>query len=139
MNEPPKILHWLLEMICPETRPDLKGDFLELYEHRAQECGRSFANRKLLGDIISIIRLKFIIKEERIKPVHMLTTNLKIARRMLVKNRIYTAINIVGLSVSLAICILITLFIQDELSFDKHFQDGDNIYRIAGNYSQGGA
>lgn len=138
MNELPKILDWLLNWSCPDTRPDLKGDFLELYEHRASEYGRSFANRKLLRDIVSIIPLKFIIREERIKPVPMLRTNLKIARRMLLKNRVYTAINIVGLSVSLAICILITLFIKDELSFDKHFPDGDNVYRIAGNYSQGG-
>ena len=69
----------------------------------------------------------------------MFKTTLKIAQRILVKNRIYTAINIVGLSVSLAICILITLFIKDELGFDKHFHDGDNVYRVAGNYSQGGA
>jgi len=69
----------------------------------------------------------------------MFKTNLKIARRILLKNRIYTAINIMGLAVSLAICILITLFIQDELSFDKHFPDGDKVYRIAGSYSQGGA
>jgi putative ABC transport system permease protein len=138
MNEPPKILNWLLDQCCPESRPDLKGDFLELYDHRC-EFGRSFANRKLLRDTLSIIPLKFIIKEKRYKPVAMFRTNLKIAKRILVKNRIYTTINIAGLSVSLAICILITLFIQDELSFDKHFEEGDKVYRIAGNYSQGGA
>jgi putative ABC transport system permease protein len=138
MNEPPKILRWLLDECCPESRPDLKGDFLELYDYRAHERGRSFANRKLLRDTLSIIRLKFIIKEKRTKSVAMFKTNLKIAKRILLKNRIYTAINIAGLSVSLAICILITLFIQDELSFDKHFQDGGKVYRIAGNYSQGG-
>jgi putative ABC transport system permease protein len=139
MKEAPKILRWLLEQCCPDSRPDVKGDFLELYENRVHERGRSFANHKLLRDIISIIPLKFIIKEKQLKPVSMFKTNLKIARRMLVKNRIYTVINIVGLSVSLAICILITLFIRDEVSFDKHFQEGDNVYRIAGSYSQGGA
>lgn len=138
MNEPPKILQWLLEKSCPKSRPDMKGDFLELYDNRTSQRGRSFANRKLLRDIVSIIPLQFIIHEKRIKPVPMFKTNIKIARRILLKNRIYTAINIVGLSVSLAICILITLFIQDELSFDKHFQNGDNVFRIAGNYSQGG-
>jgi putative ABC transport system permease protein len=139
MNEPSKALRWLLDKCCPESRPDLKGDFLELYDHRSQEHGRPFANRMLLRDIVTIIPLKFIIPEKRKKPVTMFKTNLKIAQRILVKNRIYTTINIAGLSVSLAICILITLFIHDELSFDKHFQDGDKVYRIAGNYSQGGA
>jgi putative ABC transport system permease protein len=139
MNEPPKILQWLLDRFCPESRPDLRGDFLELYEARARERGRPFANRTLVYDIVSIIRLKFIIHEDQIKPVRMFKSNLKIARRILVKNRLYTTINIVGLSVSLAICILIALFIKDEFSFDKHFQEGDKVYRIAGNYSQGGA
>ena len=138
MNEPPKILCWLLEKSCPESRPDVKGDFLELYDSRVEERGRSFANRKLVRDIVSVIPLNLIIPEERIKPVPMFKTNIKIARRILAKNRIYTAINIVGLCVSLAVCILITLFIRDELSFDKHFQGGGNVYRIAGNYSQGG-
>lgn len=139
MSNPPKILSWFLDMCCPDSRPDLKGDFLELYDDRLRERGRSFANRMLLRDTFSIIPLKFIVKEERHTPVPMFKTNLKIAQRILVKNRMYTAINIIGLSVSLAICVLISLFIQDELSFDKHFQDGDKVYRIAGNYSQGGA
>jgi len=69
----------------------------------------------------------------------MFTTNLKIARRNLVKNKMYTVINVMGLSVSLAICILITLFVRDELSYDRHFEGGDKVYRIAGSYSQGGA
>ncbi len=139
MNKPPKILRWFLDKCCPGSRPDLKGDFLELYDHRRREQGRAFANRHLLRDTLTIIPLKFIIKEEKHTPAPMFTTNLKIARRVLLKNWIHTAINIAGLAVSLAICILICLFIRDELSFDKHFPGGDKVYRIAGNYSQGGA
>jgi putative ABC transport system permease protein len=140
VSEPPKILSWLLDKCCPDSRPDLKGDFLELYEHRIEENGRRFANRKLLRDIFSVVPLNFIIKEkDNHKPVSMLKTNLKIARRNLAKNKAYTAINIAGLAVSLTMCILISLFIRDELSFDKHFEGGDKVYRIAGNYSQGGA
>lgn len=136
---PPKILLWMLERWSPESRPDLRGDFLELYEYRVTEKGRSYANRKLFRDILSIVPLNFIIEEKRHKPVAMFSTNLKIARRNLIKNKMYTTINIVGLSVSLAICILITLFVRDELSFDKHFEGADKVYRIAGSYSQGGA
>jgi hypothetical protein len=65
MNQPPKILHWFLDRCCSESRPDLKGDFLELYDHRCQALGRPTANRKLLRDTLSIIPLKFIIKEKR--------------------------------------------------------------------------
>jgi putative ABC transport system permease protein len=139
MSNPPKILTWLLDACCPESRPDLKGDFLELYETRIDDKGRSYANRKLLQDTISVIPLNFIIKEDNnYKPVPMFNTNFKIARRNLGKNKLNTIINITGLAVSLTICILITLFVKDELSFDKHFASAENVYRVAGNYSQGG-
>lgn len=139
MSEPPKILLWLLDRCCPESRPDLKGDFLELYEERSGESGRSFANRRLLRDTLSVIPLNFIVKEKNNhKPIPMFNTNLKIARRNLIKNRLNTIINVTGLAVSLTICILIALFIKDELSFDKHFAEGDKVYRVAGSYSQGG-
>ncbi len=140
MSSPPKILHWLLDRFCPPSRPDLKGDFLELYEWRAGEIGRSSANRWFLRDVISAIPFWFIVKEKKQSKtrVIMLRTNLKIARRNLAKNKLYTAINLLGLSVSLAACILITLFVRDELSFDKHFADADRLYRISGHYLQGG-
>src|SRR5690242_18083017 len=115
MTEPPRILRWLLDRACPESRPDLKGDFLELYDARVAERSRALANRKLIRDTVSIIPLNFIIKEKRNKPAAMFTTNLKIAKRNLLKNKTYTAINIAGLSVSLAVCMLITLFVRDEL------------------------
>ncbi len=139
MKTPPKIVTWLLDVLCPSSRQDLKGDFLELYEHRLKQ-GRVHANAKFLSDIVSVIPFRLIVKQalKRRTNIFMLTTNLKIAKRNLVKNRLYTAINLIGLSVSLAACILITLYVKDELSYDKHFKDSDRLYRIAGNYYQGG-
>jgi putative ABC transport system permease protein len=68
----------------------------------------------------------------------MLIPNLKIAQRSLVRNKLYTVINIAGLSVSLAACLLIALFVRDETSFDRQFKDYERIYRLGGNYQQGG-
>lgn len=68
----------------------------------------------------------------------MLKTYLKVALRNLWKNRLYTSINITGLSVGLAACVLIVLFVRDELSFDQHFEDSERIYRVTGAYNQGG-
>jgi len=60
----------------------------------------------------------------------MITNNIKIAWRNLIKNPLYSFINISGLALGLAICMLITLFVKDELSFDKHFIKKNEIYRI---------
>jgi len=60
----------------------------------------------------------------------MLKNNLKIALRSLLKQKIYTIINVLGLAVGIASCLLIVLFIQNEFSYDKFFQDHDRIYRM---------
>ena len=60
----------------------------------------------------------------------MLQNFFKIAFRNLLKRKVYTLINIIGLATGMAVCLLIVLFIQDELSFDKFHKNGDNIYRV---------
>ena len=60
----------------------------------------------------------------------MFKLNLKIALRNLLKNKAYTLINILGLSIGMASCILIFLFIKYQLSFDEGFKNGDRIFRV---------
>ena len=57
-------------------------------------------------------------------------TNIKLIWRNLLKNTSITAINIFGLSVSLAVCTLIVLFLQFEYSFDKANPQHENIFRL---------
>jgi putative ABC transport system permease protein len=61
----------------------------------------------------------------------MLKNYLKIALRNLLNNKGYTAINVFGLALGLATCLLIVLYISDELSFDKHHRSADRLFRIA--------
>ncbi|MNX30330.1 Macrolide export ATP-binding/permease protein MacB [compost metagenome] len=69
----------------------------------------------------------------------MFKLNLKIAWRNLWKNKGYTLINILGLSIGMASCILIFIFIRYQMSFDKGFKDSDRIYRVVSSwdYSDG--
>jgi putative ABC transport system permease protein len=62
---------------------------------------------------------------------------LKVALRNLWKNKAFSAINIAGLSVGLAVCLLIVLFVKDELSYDKYNQS-ENIYRVDADISFNG-
>ena len=61
----------------------------------------------------------------------MFKNYLKIAYRNLVKNKVYTAINILGLTLGFVCCILIMLFVKDELSYDRFIPNKENIYRVA--------
>lgn len=60
----------------------------------------------------------------------MIKNYLKIAFRTLSKYKGYALINIFGLSIGLASAILIMLFVQDELSYDKHHEKAERIYRV---------
>ena len=60
----------------------------------------------------------------------MLKNYLKIAWRNLLKNSFYSLINCLGLTVGLAVGILILLWVQDELSFDRFHQQADTIYKL---------
>ncbi|GAB3175349.1 ABC transporter permease [Telluribacter humicola] len=61
----------------------------------------------------------------------MLQNYLKIAWRNLLKNKVNTAINIIGLSIGMVCCILIVMYVSDELSFDRYWPQGERIYRMA--------
>lgn len=65
-----------------------------------------------------------------LKQKPMFKNYLKVALRNLWKNKGFSAINIIGLSAGLAVCLLIVLYVRDELSYDKENLQAENIYRI---------
>ena len=69
----------------------------------------------------------------------MFKNYLKIAWRSLKKQPFFTFLNTFGLAIGMAGALLITLYIYDELSFDKMFADADRIYRIDADIKFGGA
>jgi putative ABC transport system permease protein len=60
----------------------------------------------------------------------MLRNYIKTAWRNLLRNKFYSAINIAGLTIGLAVGMLILLWVQDELSFDSFHKQTANIYRL---------
>ena len=60
----------------------------------------------------------------------MIKNYFKTAWRNLWRNKVFSAINILGLSIGLACCILMFVFIQHELSYDKFNVKAKNIYRL---------
>ena len=60
----------------------------------------------------------------------MIQNYLKIAIRSLLKQKIYTAINVLGLAVSITACLLIVLYVKNELSYDTFFSEGDRVYKM---------
>src|SRR4051812_9315509 len=69
----------------------------------------------------------------------MFKNYLKTTSRSLIKKKTFSAINVIGLTVGLTCCLLIALYIQNELSFDKFERNGDRIARVIMQYSFSGS
>ncbi|MEP6612679.1 MAG: ABC transporter permease [Mucilaginibacter sp.] len=69
----------------------------------------------------------------------MLKNYFKIAWRNLRKNRLYAFVNIIGLTIGIVSCLLIGIYIKDELSYDRFNDNADRIVRVTMDYFQGGA
>ena len=61
----------------------------------------------------------------------MIKNYLTVAIRNIARNKTFSAINILGLAIGMACCILILLYVQDDLSYDQHHEHAHRIYRVA--------
>jgi putative ABC transport system permease protein len=68
----------------------------------------------------------------------MLKNILKIALRSFWKTKSISIINVLGLSLGIALCLIIALFVRNELSYDKHFPNSERIYRVSSDIVFGG-
>lgn len=118
----------------PDYREDLEGDLLERYEQCMNEHSTAKAKRLLLFDIVRLFRpalMRPVIQHQNLNSIPMLRNHFIIALRAISKQKGYTAINMLGLAVALSAFIVITLYIHDELSYDRFHTNADRIFRIA--------
>ncbi|GAB5527816.1 MAG: ABC transporter permease [Roseivirga sp.] len=60
----------------------------------------------------------------------MLYNHLKIAWRVFSKRKLYGVINLLGLSIAMAFCLLVSLYVKDEFGYDKFHENGDRLYLL---------
>lgn len=66
----------------------------------------------------------------------MIKNYFKIAWRNLSKNKVFSMINILGLTIGITVCLMIFVFIMNEFSFDNFHEKKDNIYRVSRSFKQ---
>ena len=69
----------------------------------------------------------------------MLKSYLLTAFRNIKRQKMYAAINIFGLALGMAVCLLAYLYISDEIGYDAWYKDSDRIYRLTGKFTDGAA
>jgi len=126
---PPKWANRFLEWFChPNLLEEIQGDAYELFERRCKKEGVQIARRRFTWDVLRSFRLS-TIKNIDPTPI-MLKNNFKTAFRQLKRQKFYSAINIIGLALGIACCLLIALYIKDELSYDQQHPNVERLYRV---------
>jgi putative ABC transport system permease protein len=83
-------------------------------------------------------QIQLLLTTNKLK-VYMVKNYFKVAFRNLWRNKGFSAINIFGLAIGLAICLLITLFVVNELNYDKFNTKADRIYRVNSDFKVNGS
>lgn len=125
---PPRFASKLLSWLLKDDWETPAGDFEEFYNQIVESEGGKIADRWYRRQVFLLLPERLF--EKLLWSIVMFFSHLKVAIRTLRRHKWYAAINIGGLSVGLAACILIVLFVQDELSFDRFHADSDRIVRI---------
>jgi len=111
----------------PDEAPGLTGDAAEEYADIHDRRGRLPAALWLWFQVL--ISLPSFLKTYLYWRQTMFANYLRIAWRNLRKHKVFSFINIVGLAVGIGCCILIFLWVQDELGFDRFHPHRDRLYR----------
>lgn len=107
---------------------EIIGDINEAYQYEIEAAGIARARLWYITQIILII--PFLIKNRIYWRMTMFKNYLKIAIRNISKYKLFSFINIMGLSIGIAACILISIWVLRETSYDDFHAKAGRIYRI---------
>ena len=125
----PKIAFWLLSCFRNKTNHEsLFGDYEEMFRLDTEQYGLLLARIRFWLQVLKALPTFFV--NSIYWSITMFKHNLKTAVRNLGKFKSISFINIIGLSVGMAVCILVMLYVQDERSYDRYHQHADRIVRI---------
>ena len=125
----PRIAGWLIQRMFPDRGgSSTLGDMIETYRLLVEDRGPLSA--RLWFWMQCVKSMPYFVTDELSWRMSMIGNYLKIAFRNLRKNRTYSFLNIFGLAVGLTAFILIVLYVQHELSFDKYHENAGRMYRV---------
>jgi ABC-type antimicrobial peptide transport system permease subunit len=125
-----RLLHWYCK---PELLEDLEGDLNEYFQRNTKSKGKRKAKLIYIIDVMKFFRLYTVRKPEFVNLIInwiMLSSYIKTSGRNLVRNKLFSSINIIGLSISMSVGLLMIGVLSDIFSYDKFHENHQKIYRV---------
>ncbi|GAB3768057.1 ABC transporter permease [Spirosoma horti] len=136
---PPEWLDKLLSnLLAPHCREEVLGDLHERYALRVRRLGERKARGTYWREVLAYVRPSTIRRKTADSAYRkypqpaitaMLRNYLTIAFRTLSRNKLYTTLNVAGLTFGITCFLLIGLYLFDELTFDQQHRKTNRIYR----------
>jgi putative ABC transport system permease protein len=140
--EPPKWAARFLNSFCPDDLfEEIEGDLYQRFNRDVKKSGLQKAQRNYVWSVLRFFRPGIILRNKiKISLIqgYMIRNYLLVAFRNFRKQKSFTLLNIVGLSIGMVASLLILQYVKYERSYDTFHEQADNIYRIQYNGYQGG-
>lgn len=138
MNDPrPRPPVWPLKLlrfvVKDEYLEEIEGDMEEVFMENVERFSLPRARLIYAWEVLKLLRpvlLKNINPLPTSNPSAMYKNYFKVAYRNLARKKAYAFINVLGLALGIACCILISMFVRDELSYDNYHAKRDRIFRV---------
>lgn len=136
---PPRWADRFLSWFCrDELLEEVRGDLHEYYQIIREEKSARSASWIYWYHVLHFLR-PFALKRKTqyTNNTAMFKNYFLITIRNFRKHQLFSFLNLTGLTVGIASCLLIFLYVRDELSFDKHYPNHDRIYRVVTDFKLG--
>ncbi|SDM17236.1 FtsX-like permease family protein [Catalinimonas alkaloidigena] len=131
---PPRWAQRFLAWYCrPELLEDLQGDLNEYFDRHLRQYGPRRARWIYVLDVLKFLRLYTVRPPDFLHlSLHsiMLRSYLKTSGRSLVRNPLFSAINVIGLAISLSVGLLVLSMLADLFAYDDFLPNKAQVYRI---------
>lgn len=130
-ENPPKLATKLLSwFVRDDLAEEVLGDLEEKFHYISRKKSLRRARINYWYEVLHYLRPFAIRKTKIFIHTTMISHYFKISWRSLLANKCYSLINIFGLAFGLASCLLIMLYVVDEMKYDQHHVYSDQIYRV---------
>ena len=133
----PLVVRWSIGFIkwfCPSSLAEgIEGDLLEAFDNDERTDGKTIAVRRLVWNAMKFFRLSIILRNKlkyQNNSLTMLRSYFQLTLRNISRSKGYSFINIFGLSLGIACCLLTANYVAFEFSFDNFHPDADRTYRV---------
>ena len=132
-NRPPKFFARLLSWYChSDFYEELQGDLEEKFYQRTQTLGMRKAKWAYIKEVIKLFRPSVVkkIKFKYSNNTAMFKNYTIVAYRNLLRNKLFSLINIIGLAISMAVGLVAIAFVSEIYSYDNFHENRDRLFRV---------